>query len=538
MSGITRKEAPSRKHPALLLGGGNSSRVNNDTPKGHTHKKHPVSGTQACFASPLILNEGFNIVAATQTTQTGKQTLLAHRLAEYADSLSYDNLPKEALQEAKRRIIDSLGCAIGAKDSDPARISRTVARLSESKDGATVIFTKHKSSVENAAFANGVLFRYLDFNDTYLSLEPAHPSDNIAAILAVAEAEGKNGKDILTAIVLAYEIQCRLCDAASIRARGWDHVTYGSFSAGLASGKLYGLDKTQLVHVQGLAATPNNAMRQTRVGELSNWKGCAFANASRNAVFAALLAKHGMTGPSEIFEGEMGFWKQISGEFELPTLGGVNGAAFMINKTYVKHFPAEYHSQSAIEAAFELRDQIVKHTGVKAPQDIDQHIESITIESFDAAVDIIAGFKEHWRPQSRETADHSMPYCVSAALMDGEITLDTFTQERIQDARLVDLIQKVKVNRNAKMTAGYPEGIPNLIVIKLADGKVFEKEVAYPLGHAKNPMQDSDIEHKFRTLAKRAFDEKQIQKQLDALWKIEDCQNIGDILKLFVLDEQ
>lgn len=474
---------------------------------------------------------------ATTHASTATKTLLAHRLADYASSLSYDKLPKEALQEAKRRVIDSLGCAIGAWDSDPATIARKVAKLSDSKHGATVIFTNHKSTPENAAFANGVLFRYLDFNDTYLSKEPAHPSDNIAAILAVAEAAGKTGKDILTAIVLAYEIQCRLCDAASIRSRGWDHVTYGSFSAGLAAGKLYDLDKTALVHVQGLAGTPNNAMRQTRVGELSNWKGCAFANASRNAVFAATLAKHGMTGPSEIFEGEMGFWKQVSGEFELPKLGGVNGEDFMINRTYVKHFPAEYHSQSAIEAALELRGQIIAHTKVERPADIDRFIESITIESFDAAVDIIAGFKEHWKPQSRETADHSMPYCVSAALMDGDITLDTFTQARIHDSRLVDLIQKVKVNRNDKMTAGYPDGIPNLLVIKLTDGKVFEKEVKYPLGHAKNAMQDADIEKKFRTLAKRAFDEKQIQKQLDALWKLEDTKNIADILKLFVLSK-
>lgn len=461
---------------------------------------------------------------ATQNTQT--QYLMAHRLADYAHQLRYEDIPAKATQEAKRRIIDSLGCAMGAWDSDPAKIARTVAQMSDCKNGATVITTQHKTSPDMAAFANGVMFRYLDFNDTYLSKEPAHPSDNIAAILAVAEAQKNSGKDILTAIVLAYEIQCRLCDAASIRARGWDHVTYGAFSAGLASGKLYGLDRQQLVHVQGLAATPNNAMRQTRVGELSHWKGCAFANASRNAVFAAMLAKHGMTGPSEIFEGEMGFWKQISGEFELPKLGGEGGQDFMINQTYVKHFPAEYHSQSAIEAAFALREQI-------GADNIDQKIESITIESFDAAVEIIAGFKEHWAPKSRETADHSMPYCVSAALMDGEITLDTFTQERIHDPQLLALIQKVKVNRNAEMTAGYPDGIPNLIVVKLADGRTLEKEVRYPLGHNKNPMNDQDIEKKFRILASRVFDDKKINQILEALWAIDTSTDVTQILNLF-----
>lgn len=461
------------------------------------------------------------------TTSTTLKPVLAERLASYAEALTYDKIPQEAIQEAKRRIIDALGCAMGAWDSEPAQIARQVAQFSSNPNGATVLTTAHKTSPDLAAFASGVMMRYLDFNDTYLSKEPAHPSDNIAPILAVAEAEKRSGKDILTAIVLAYEIQCRLCDAASIRSRGWDHVTYGAFSAGLAAGKLYGLNKQQLVHLQGLAAVPNNAMRQTRVGELSHWKGCAFANASRNAVFAAMLAKAGMTGPSEVFEGEMGFWAQVSGPFELACLGGENGSNdFMINHTYVKHFPAEYHSQSAIEAALELREQI-------GAENIDQKIESITIESFDAAVDIIAGFKEHWAPTSRETADHSMPYCVSAALMDGDITLDTFSQERIQEPKLRALIQKVKVNRNAEMTAGYPDGIPNLLVIQTTDGRRFENLNKYPLGHNKNPMNDADIERKFRGLAKRWMSDAQADALLKALWDIESCHDVGQIMALF-----
>lgn len=462
-------------------------------------------------------------------TTTMHKPLLAERLATYAHELTYEKLPHQAVLEAKRRVIDALGCAMGAIScgSEPAKIAIQLAQLSGNPNGATVLTTTHKTSPDLAAFASGVMIRYLDFNDTYLSKEPAHPSDNIAAILAVAEAEKRSGRDILTAIVLAYEIQCRLCDAASIRSRGWDHVTYGSFSAGLAAGKLFGLSKQQLIHVQGLAATPNNAMRQTRVGELSHWKGCAFANASRNAVFAAMLAKHGMTGPSEIFEGEMGFWAQVSGPFELATFGGENGSSdFMINHTYVKHFPAEYHSQSAIEAALELREQI-------GAENIDQKIESITIESFDAAVDIIAGFEEHWHPETRETADHSMPYCVSAALMDGDITLDSFTYERIHDARLVALLQKVKVNRNAEMSAGYPDGIPNLLVIKTTDGREFTKKISYPLGHNKNPMNDQDVEAKFRMQASRVMSESHVNNLLDELWQIDTCEDISEIMALF-----
>src|SRR3989440_1378828 len=206
---------------------------------------------------------------------------------------------------------------MGAISGEPGTIARTLAKTVSSTTAATVVGTRHDSSPEWAAFSNGVHFRYLDYNDTYLSLEPAHPSDNIAAVLAAGEPARAHGRDLITATALAYEIQCRLCDANSIRARGWDHVTYGSFSTTLAAGKLYDLSEDQLAHALGLAGTPNNAMRQTRVGELSMWKGCAFANASRNGVFAARLAAAGLTGPAPIFEGEMAFWKQVSGEFEL-----------------------------------------------------------------------------------------------------------------------------------------------------------------------------------------------------------------------------
>lgn len=456
------------------------------------------------------------------------EQLLAHRFADYALAIDANKIPQTVFDEAKRRIIDSLGCAMGAIDSNPAKISRTLATsISTSSGGATVIGTNHKTSPDLAAFANGILFRYLDFNDTYLSKEPAHPSDNISAILAVAESVNAKPKDILTAIVLAYEIQCRLCDACSIRARGWDHVTYGPFSTALAAGYLMGFNKEQYIHALGLAGTPNNAMRQTRVGELSNWKGCAFANAARNGIFAAMLAKNGMTGPSEIFEGEMGFFNQVSGEFTVETMGGEKGNYtaddFMITKTYVKHFPAEYHSQSAVEACLILREKIGDW----------QNVESITIESFDAAVDIIAGFKEHWAPTSRETADHSMPYIVSATLMDGKIDLDSFTQERIQDPVLRELIQKVSVNRNDEMSAGYPDGIPNRITVKTKDGQVFTEENRYPLGHAHNPMNNEQIEAKFRPLAERVFSTKKVDEILKTLWNFDNVSSVTELLTVF-----
>src|SRR5213592_1464095 len=285
------------------------------------------------------------------------KTTLAHQLATYASSFRFEDLSKEVVHEVKRRIIDSVGCALGAWNEEPCVIAREVASEFSATHGSTIIGTTHQAPPDWAAFANGCGIRYFDYNDTYLSKEPAHPSDNISAALAVAESMGAGGRELITAIALAYEVQCRLCDAASIRARGWDHVTYGTFSTALASAKLMKLDPANTRHAVNIAGVAGAAMRQARAGELSHWKGVAFATAARHGVFSALLACQGMTGPAPIFEGEMGFEKQLG-----VSLGNVGekfrGSPTMILKTSIKYWPAEYHSQSAIEAALFLRSQI------------------------------------------------------------------------------------------------------------------------------------------------------------------------------------
>lgn len=458
------------------------------------------------------------------TNTADMKTTIARKLAEYAHGLQFADLPDEVVHEVKRRLIDSIGCAIGAFHSKPARIARKISQ--SIKGNTTIIGTNIKTSPDLAAFANGVAIRYLDYNDTYLSKEPAHPSDNISACLAVAEAENKTGKDLITAIALAYEVQCRLCDAASLRQRGWDHVTYGAFSSTLAAAKLMGLSIEKTVHALGLAGAANIALRQTRVGELSMWKGCAFANTARNAVFAANLARHGMTGPAPIFEGEKGFMKQVSGPFELKGLGFGKRRPFKILDTYIKFYPAEYHSQSAIEAAIELRKEIVGQ-GFSPVDDT----QSIEIRTFDAAYEIIGSGPEKWNPKTRETADHSLPYCAAVALMDGDVGLNQFSENSIKDSKLHKLIQKVKVIRDKGLTNQYPEAMPNLIKITMRDGRQFSNKVKYPKGHPKKPMTDDEVEEKFRRLAKGFIPGQNIDNLLDVLWRIEDVKNVN---KLFL----
>lgn len=452
---------------------------------------------------------------------------LAERLANYAASLQFEQLGDATVQEVRRRMIDSFACALGAYRAEAPQIARRLAATVTGDPGARYLGGgSHRTSPEQAAFVNGVLFRYLDYNDTYLSLEPAHPSDNLAAILAAAQVGGASGKDVITAAVIAYEIQCRLCDAASIRSRGWDHVTYGAFSATAAVGRLLRLSPEQITHALNLAATPNITLRQTRAGELSHWKGCAFANASRNALFAARIAGEGLTGPAPIFEGEMGFFQQVSGELELPPLGGeseANTEDFMINKTSIKFWPAEYHSQSAIHAALELRPQIPDLAA----------IQQIDIESFDAAVDIIGKDPEKWQPKTRETADHSLPYCTAVALKEGDVTLASFDQSHLQDAELLELVSRIKIHRNADLTARYPQGIPNRITVTMNDDSTYTAENEFPRGHDQNPMSDHEVTEKFNRLAQEVLDPGKAEAILAACWRLEELESLDELLSQF-----
>src|SRR5687768_7303001 len=191
---------------------------------------------------------------------TRMKKTLAERLAEFAIGLKFEDLPAAVVHEVKRRIIDSLGCALGAWRAEPCEMARSVASTFSAERGATLLGTSHRVPPDWAAFANGCLVRYFDYNDTYLSKEPAHPSDNIPAALAVTEAEGASGRELILAIALAYEIQCRLCDAASLRARGWDHVTYGAFSSAIAAGRLMRLDRERMRHAIGIAGVASAAL--------------------------------------------------------------------------------------------------------------------------------------------------------------------------------------------------------------------------------------------------------------------------------------
>src|SRR6266540_5932540 len=450
----------------------------------------------------------------------------SEELSEYASFVKYSDIPANSIHESKKRIIDALGCGIGAFAAEPVKFSRNIAEKANVNDGSTLLGTKKKSTPDLASFVNGIMVRYFDYNDTYLSKEPAHPSDNLGACLSVADAEDASGKDLLLSVALAFEIQCRLCDAADIRHRGWDHVCYGLVSTALASGRLMDLNPEQMTQAVNLALNSHITMRQVRAGELSMWKGCSFANAGRNGVFSALLAREGMTGPSPIFEGEMGFFKQVSGPFQISIndFGGRNGS-FKIRETYLKFFTAEIHSQTSIWAALEARKEIAN------PEDI----VSVEIASHEAGYTILGRDPEKWKPMTKETADHSLPYIVAMAMLEGRIDNSTYSEKKYRDPKILDFLKKITVIEDKELSAKYPEAVANRITVKLASGTVITKQVDYHKGHPKNPMSDKEVEDKFERLTRKYLTKNQSRRILDTIWSLEKVKEVGKVVSLLTV---
>ncbi|MFP3231263.1 MAG: MmgE/PrpD family protein [Acidilobus sp.] len=458
---------------------------------------------------------------------------LANRIAKWAVDLKFNRIPLEVVEEAKKRIVDTFGVALGAFNEKPPSIARWIAQSSaSSRIPATVWGTKYMGPADHVTFANGCAARYFDFNDTYLSREALHPSDNIAPVIAAAELAEADGSRVIEGIVAAYEVTARLADAYSVRNRGWDHVVYIAIASAVGAGKVLDLDEERMTQAINLAAVNAAALRQTRAGELSMWKGCAAANAARNGLFAALLAWRGMTGPAPIFSGEFGFFKvALGGEsFDIPRMGGEEGERYKLLQTSIKYWPVEYHAMSAVEAALKIRQE----AGALRPDDI----ESVNVETFTVGYNIIVKDPEKWDPRTRETADHSMPYIIARALLDGKIWLDSFRPEKYlaDDVRKVLNVMKVTISPEGDKI--YPDGIRNSITVKLKDGRTFTETSIYPPGHFKNPLSKDGVESKFKSLVGDSVPEQNVNVALRTLWSFEKCSNVSLAVRLLARGDQ
>src|SRR5215210_6728987 len=448
---------------------------------------------------------------------------LVERLSAYTAGLTYEQLPSEVVHHAKRLIVDTVGCALGGYWSEPARIARDVAATVRSSEPVTVIGNGERSSPDLATFANGVMIRFLDFNDGYTSTgESGHPSDSIAAVLSTAELRRRSGSEAIAAIVLAYEVFCRVCDEVDLKPLGFDHVTVGGMASTAAAARLLGLNVQEIEQAFNLGVAPNVALYQTRIGHVSMWKGCAYANASRNGVFAALLAARGMTGPSPIFEGVGGYFKAVSRKpFELSIMGG-GGRPYKIMECSVKRFPLGQYSQTVVEAALQLRNK------VSGPDEIAE----VRIQTVTTAIRLMAGDPDKWEPKTRESADHSMPYTVAVALAHGEVEEKHFGERYLNDPTIRALTRRVKAVATDEADARMPEAMLCRMTLVTTGGERHEAVVEYHKGHWKNPMTDAEIEAKFTKLAREVLDERATARLLETLWRLDELPDAGEVVRL------
>lgn len=419
------------------------------------------------------------------------------QLAEYVVNATFGELRPKTIEQLKIRILDSLGCAFGAITGEPVLALRRHVDRFGGQPLCTLI-GGGKTAPDRAALYNGALVRYLDFNDSYLGKgETCHPSDNLGAVLAACEDIGADGEQLLISLAVAYHVHCRLSDEAPVRAKGFDHTTQGSYAAAAGVSRALGLDQAQTANAVAIAGTAFNALRVTRTGPLSHWKGLAYPNTAFGATHAAYLARQGITGPIDVFEGNKGFIETIAGPFEIPW---EQEAYDRVNRTIIKKYNAEIHSQSTLEGVLEM---MVEY-GIEP-----EAVESVDIEIFDVAYNIIGGGEEGAKVdiRTKEEADHSLPYMVAAAILDGAVGPEQYTPQRIRNEDIQSLLRQVDIRPKEEFSRRFPEEMPTAITLHTKDGESYTKSKRDYHGFFTRPMTWDDAVGKFNTLSDHSIAE-------------------------------
>lgn len=399
-------------------------------------------------------------------------------IASFVTDLRFSDLDERVINEVKRRIIDSFGVAIASLNSPPSDAFSGMLKLNH---GEARVIGNGSSSPEAASFYNTLLIRYLDFNDTYLSREPLHPSDMLGCLLSVGSLMRADCKSLITSMVAGYEVSMRLCDSASLRKHGFDHVNFLQIGMAAALSKMLNFNEKQVVNAISIATVPHIALRESRVGGLSMWKAGAAANSSRNATFAALATMNGFTAPPAPISGKFGMKNTVIPDMDMTVFRNMDRAD-AIMRSYIKKYPVEYHAQSAVEIALRL------HSKVKPAE-----ISRIEVETYEAGKSILAD-EEKWHPENRETADHSLPFVVAAAIASGNFWLDTY--RLIGDGKVSELMKKIEVRERRDFTEAYPSTLPTRIVVHSSEG-IYQEEMEVPEGHSRLPLSDEALRRKF-----------------------------------------
>lgn len=440
---------------------------------------------------------------------------ISRQISEFAVNLKYEDLPAEVIHEVKRYLYDSIGCAYGGYHTKDVNILKDIYKEISGKEEATLIGFGEKLPAVNATLINSLMIRALDFNDIYWKEDPSHPSDLIPAALSTAEMAGLTMKEVITAIVLAYEFEQRMCEFAipGVRERKWHHATLTQFVSPIVAGKILGLTADQMVNAIGINGCHNHTIGCPTAGKLTMMKNTVDPMAVQSGVFAALMAQKGYSGTEAVFEGKEGLMDVFGPKWDNDKMVCELGKRFKILDCSMKAFPTEALTHTHITCTL----KVVTKNNITYDQ-----IESVTVSTIARACDIL--FDPHkYRPESRETADHSLPYCIAAALVDHKITTNSFSEEKLKDPRIWEVIDKIKGEASVEFEKMFPAKQPSRVVVRTKDGREFTEYLEYPKGDPREPMTIEDLENKFNALSSKLLSSEK-QKQVKEM--IFNCEKL------------
>jgi 2-methylcitrate dehydratase len=432
--------------------------------------------------------------------------------------------PEDAVHAAKRMLLDSVGCVLGGYREQVTTIVRQVSRHRVRPGGSRAFGIAERLHPDTAAFANSVMIRFLDYNDTHGAVAGVgHPSDYIPAAMARIGEQEITGELALRAILVGYEVFCRLAEATRLGVERIDHVLNGAVASAAAAAVANGLSRQRTRQALSLAVTANLSLQATRLGELSMWKGCAAGNACRNGVFAAELAAAGLTGPPAPFTGRGGLFQVTGGEPDMRWLSAADRPA--IAGCHIKRFPSGYFSQGAIQAALDLHARL----NGRVPAEV-------RVGTFELGLKVMAGDAQKWHPGTRETADHSIPYVVACALARGTVSHGDLDASQLADAEIRRLLDVLTVEVDAECMAAWPDACMNRVTVTFADGSSDSATVRYYRGHARNPMSDRELEGKFRDQAASVITDADADTLLQAIWALDEDGSTDALFAWAVID--
>ena len=448
--------------------------------------------------------------------------------ARWASQLAFEHIGDQAVHEARRYLLDSLGCALGGYLQEDVEIALKVLDEIGGPGPSTILGAGKRVDPVSASLANALMVRVMDYNDIYWQQDPSHPSDIIPAAMALGERAGGTGKDLMVGIVLGHELEMRLCEAAfpGIRERGWHHATLTAFASPVVAGRMLGLPWEKIQHAIGISASRHATMGAVTAGKLTMMKNTVDPMATQSGVLAALLAEKGYTGPEHVLEGKEGLVHCMGPEWKLELLTEGLGESWRIERCGMKAFPTEALTHAPISATLDL---ILDND--LAPEEV----EKVHIRSLARAADILAD-PSKYDPRTKETADHSLPYVIAAAVADRQVTPLQFTAEKIMDERIRAQLHKVEVVADPEIEAVFPRLQRVVVTISTTDGRELTKTLDYPKGDPRNPLTDREIEEKFDALASPVLSTSARERVKDAVWRLEELESIRELMDLCTAD--